>query len=110
LAATPCLAQKVIEGSVTDAQTGETLPLANITIEGTYRGTITNEDGSFSMSIPDSLLPATLRIRYIGYHTYSHTISPQTGSQLEIALDPSVTEMDALIVTDENPGERIMRE
>src|SRR5699024_1874586 len=72
--------------------------------------TRTNHAGSFAMSIPSSLLPATLLIRYIGYHTYSHSVPLQTGRQLEIALEPSVTEMDALVVTDENPGERIMRE
>lgn len=110
LAASPGFAQKIIRGTITDAQTGETLPSANISIDNTYRGTISNENGSYSLSIPDALLPAGLTVRYIGYQTHSKTISDATPGQQDIALQPSVTEMDEIIVTDENPGVRIMRE
>lgn len=110
LTASPGFAQKIIRGTITDAQTGETLPSANISIDNTYRGTISNENGSYSLSIPDSLLPAGLTVRYIGYQTQNIAISDDTPGQQNIALRPSVTEMDEIVVTDENPGVRIMRE
>jgi hypothetical protein len=103
-------AQKVIKGTLTDAKTGEALPAANISIENTHRGTITNENGQYSLSIPDSLLPATIRVRYIGYQKQSITITANTPTQQNIALEPSVTEMEAITVTDEDPGMCIMRE
>lgn len=103
-------AQKTISGTITDAKTGETLPSTNILIENTYRGTISNTDGSYTITIPDSLLPATLVVRYIGYQTKSRTISEQSSPKQDFALQPAVTEMEEILVTDEDPGVSIMRE
>ncbi|MGM0546343.1 MAG: DUF5686 family protein [Bacteroidota bacterium] len=103
-------AQKKISGTIIDNQTEETLPSANILIKDTYRGTITNNDGNFSLTIPDSLLPATLIIRYIGYETKELTITHNSSPNQSISLRPSVTEMQEIVVTDEDPGMRIMRE
>lgn len=103
-------AQKTISGTVTDTQTKESLPSANILIKDTYRGTITNSNGQFSLTIPDSLLPATLVIRYIGYETNELTITRSSSQKQHISLNPSVTEMQEIVVTDEDPGIRIMRE
>jgi len=103
-------AQKTISGTVTDAQTEETLPSANILIKDTYRGTITNSNGNFSLTIPESLLPATLLIRYIGYETQQLTITKNSSAEHNISLKPSVTKMQEIVVTDEDPGMRIMRE
>jgi len=103
-------AQKTISGTVIDAKTKETLPAANILIKDTYRGTITNGNGNFSLTIPDSLLPATLLIRYIGYETKQLTVTQNSSAKHNISLNPSVTEMQEIVVTDEDPGMRIMRE
>ncbi|MEL7833472.1 DUF5686 and carboxypeptidase-like regulatory domain-containing protein [Fodinibius sp. Rm-B-1B1-1] len=103
-------AQKTINGTITDIKTGETLPSANILIENTYRGTITNSNGEFSLTIPDSLLPATLIVRYIGYETKELSITRNSSFNQHIPLTPSVTEMQEIVVTDEDPGMRIMRE
>jgi hypothetical protein len=102
-------AQKLVKGTVTDAKTGETLVATNLMVEGTYRGTITNSNGNFSLTIPDSLLPATLLVRYIGYQSQQREITKQSSRQQNFALQPSVTEMQEIVVTDEDPGMRIMR-
>lgn len=101
-------AQKTIEGTVRDAGTGETLPSANIVIKDVYRGTITNRDGSYSLAIPDSLLPATVQVRYIGYQSGERVIDVNCDRQQDFELQPSVTEMNELVVTDEDPGLSIM--
>ncbi len=103
-------AQKTIRGTITDAQNGETLPSTNILINDTYRGTITNENGAYTLTIPDSLLPATLVVRYIGYQTQERTITAGASSQQNFALQPAVAELQEIVVTDEDPGLRIMRE
>ena len=103
-------AQKKISGTVTDAKTGETLPSTNILIEDTYRGTITNANGAYSLTIPDSLLPANILVRYIGYQSERREISAQSVSTQNFKLQPAVTEMEEIVVTDEDPGVRIMRE
>lgn len=104
----PAFAQKTINGTVRDARSGETLPSANIIIKDAYRGTITNSDGSYSLTIPDSLLPATVLVRYIGFHTGERVIYANAEARQDFALQPSVTEMEELVVTDEDPAISIM--
>lgn len=107
-AASHAQAPVTVRGTVTDAATGETLPAANIQIADSYQGTITNDEGEFRLQIDER--PATLIVRYIGYETVRREIDEAPDAPLDIALPPSVVEMDALVVTDENPAERIMRE
>lgn len=101
-------AQITINGTVRDAQSGETLPSANIIIKDAYRGTITNSDGSYSLTIPDSLLPATVMVRYIGFHTGERLINAASSLRQDFALQPAVTEMEELVVTDADPALSIM--
>lgn len=51
-------AQQLITGKVVDAETLEPLAAAHIIIKGTYKGTIANADGEFTLRV-DSL-PATI--------------------------------------------------
>ncbi|HET6527381.1 MAG TPA: DUF5686 family protein, partial [Balneolaceae bacterium] len=105
----PAQAQKTIHGTITDAKTGEALPNANLLIKGTYRGTISNLNGEYSLTIPDSLLPATLLVRYIGYHSQEQVITQTSKNTRHFALQPSVTQLGSIVVTYENPADRIMR-
>ncbi len=99
-------AQVELTGIVMDAETGDSLPAATIVIENTLKGTITNSEGHFSISVPE--LPATLLISYIGYERASVTIDDIQNSNIIVRLSPSVTELDELVVTDRDPGLTIM--
>ncbi|MBC8753967.1 carboxypeptidase-like regulatory domain-containing protein [Kordia sp. YSTF-M3] len=57
-----------ITGQVFDAVTKETLPFANVyvTIDTTI-GTAANEDGIFSIDVPDG---TTLTVSFTGYHAF----------------------------------------
>ncbi|MDX1638306.1 MAG: DUF5686 family protein [Balneolaceae bacterium] len=101
---------KTITGTVTDASTGETLPSANIAIENTYRGTISNRDGRYTLTIPDSLLPATVVVRYLGFHTVTRTIDRSSSSPQHFRLEPSTLQMEEVVVTGEDPAISIMRQ
>lgn len=105
--ASPATAQPTIQGTVIDAETNTPLPSANIQIAGTYQGTITNAEGAFSLQV--DALPVTLIVRFIGYTTQRRTIERGPDAPIRIALSPSTLEMDELVVTGENPAERIMR-
>lgn len=103
-------AQKTIRGTVTDAKTGDTLPSANILVKGTYRGTISNESGRYKLSIPDSLLPAIVTVRFIGYETEKREITEASDELQAFSLVPSVLHLGKITVTDEDPAVGIMRE
>lgn len=100
--------QHLIEGTVVDARSGEPLPSATIQVEGTYRGTITNTDGAFSLLVPD--LPATLLVRFIGYETARVPVAAPLPEHLDVRLEPVAYEMPEIVVSGEDPAVRIMRE
>ena len=97
----------IVRGQVLDAQTGESLPSANIRIEGTYRGTITNAEGVFEIAIQE--VPADLVFRYIGYETQRRAITDRSMQRIEVRMQPTTYQMPELVVTDENPAIGIMR-
>jgi TonB-linked SusC/RagA family outer membrane protein len=69
LCATPHLygQNKTVSGTVTDAQTSESLPGVNILVVGTSTGAATDGKGHYSVSVPS--LQDTLRFSFIGYKT-----------------------------------------
>jgi carboxypeptidase-like protein/type IX secretion system substrate protein len=56
----------LINGKVTD-ESGETLAGATIMIKGTKRGTVTDQNGNFQLSIPGKSKQVTLVSSYVGY-------------------------------------------
>ena len=58
------ISQKTVSGVVTDAANGEALIGANVLVKGTSSGTITDIDGSFSLSASEG---DVLVISYAGY-------------------------------------------
>jgi hypothetical protein len=101
------LAVKTIRGSIGDARTNEALAAANIQIEGTFQGTISNEDGNFIIHL--DTVPATLLITYIGYQSHRIPINEETPENITIQLQPTILEMDAIVVIAEDPAMAIMR-
>ena len=57
--------QRTISGVISDAETGEPLIGANILVEGTSIGAVTDIDGSYSIELPEGA--TTLQISYTGY-------------------------------------------
>jgi hypothetical protein len=100
--------QKIIHGVIQDEQTMEPLPAANIQIEGTFQGTISNDDGAFILKLEE--VPATIIVSYIGYATARRTISLTSNSIQNFLLTPIAYELEPIVVTDEDPAIRIMRE
>jgi TonB-linked SusC/RagA family outer membrane protein len=77
--------QRTITGKVIAAETRETLIGANIQITGTTKGTSTNAEGYFTLTVPETA--KSLTVSYVGYTTQTVTIGTQTN--LVIALESS---------------------
>ncbi len=100
-------AQVTIQGKVTDTKTGEPLPAANIFIKNTYKGTITNDQGRYSLNIPS--LPADIVFRYIGYKSVHIHLDSTSSGHLDIKLQPTTLQMGEVVVTGKDPAINIMR-
>jgi len=76
--------EKLVKGSVADANTGEPLYGVNVIIEGTQIGISTDSSGKFSLPIPAN--GSILVFSFVGYATEKVTFTGQ--SEIEIKLSP----------------------
>ena len=97
---------KVIQGTVTDASTGESLPAATVHVLGAYDGTISNTEGKYVLDLRS--LPAVVEVRYIGYRSQQYHVTEGADDVHDFALEPVPIEMETLVVTGEE-GRNIMR-
>ncbi len=98
---------KVIQGTVTDASTGEPLPAATVHVLGAYDGTISNTEGKYVLSLRS--LPAVVEVRYIGYRSQQYNVTDSAADVHDFALEPVPIELETLVVTAEDMGPNIMR-
>jgi CarboxypepD_reg-like domain/TonB-dependent Receptor Plug Domain len=77
-----------ISGSLTDAQTGESLIGATVEVVGLRKGNVSNEYGFYSIALPPGTDSVTLRFNYIGYTAELRRIRPDQPMKLNIALQP----------------------
>lgn len=85
--------QKVL-GTIYDATTGEPVIGANIVIEGTTLGTVSDVDGKFSLEI--SAPNSVLLVSFLGYNTERVTVSDRT--EIIIRLIPDITKLEEVVV------------
>lgn len=78
------LRAQTVTGTVTDAETGEPLPSANVQQVGTSNGTAAGPEGTFSLKLLEDAEPV-IRVSFVGYRTRSINVARE-GTELEIAL------------------------
>ena len=94
VAETNQVVDKIVKGKVTDAEKGELLPGVNVIIKGTQRGTTTNPNGEFSLSVPDD--NAVLVFSFVGYVLQEVVVGNRT--QLPIALNVDNKSLEEVVV------------
>ncbi len=80
-----------INGRVLD-QYGEPLPGANVIVEGTTIGTVTDIDGNYSITIPNN--SSSLKYSFIGFN--SQTI-PISGSVMNVSLQENTMALQEIV-------------
>lgn len=74
-----------VQGTVTDAETGDPLIGVSILVKGTTTGTVTDFDGFYSISVPDD---AVLSFSYMGYK--AQDLKAQSVLNLQMETDAIV--------------------
>lgn len=87
------MAQRTVKGKITDAESGEGLIGATITVVGTTRGATTDIDGNYSVEVPAG--STQLRFAYTGYA--EQVIDLTASNVVEVALKPG-TVLDEVVV------------
>ncbi|WKN44197.1 SusC/RagA family TonB-linked outer membrane protein [Tunicatimonas pelagia] len=83
-----------VSGRVTDLSSDEPLPGVNILAKGTATGTITDADGNYSLSLPNSV--QTLVFSSIGYEKIEEAINGR--STINIDLSPDIQALQEIVV------------
>lgn len=84
--------QKTVKGTVTD-EFGVPLPGATITIQGSTKGTSTDFDGKYSLTVNDN---DTLVVSYLGYVTQN--VAVKGKKEINISLKDDVAALDEIVV------------
>lgn len=97
---TPSLFDFTVYGLVQDANTGENLPNALVSISGLGRGVITNKDGYFSLPrIPNDT--STIVVNYLGYEKQEVKLKPGDSRQtLKIMMQESAIDLSEFTVVE----------
>jgi TonB-linked SusC/RagA family outer membrane protein len=85
-----------IAGKVTDESTQEPVIGAGIKLIGTKSGTVTDVDGSFTLTV--NSLPATISVEYLGYKRQEIDVY-DASEPLEIVLSESRNILNEIVIT-----------
>ncbi len=85
--------QRTISGTVSDASTGETLIGASILVVGTSTGTVTDVDGTYSLSVPAGA--TAIRFSYTGYETVEMALN--ASNTIDVKM-PAGTLLNEIVV------------
>lgn len=103
--------QTVIEGKVTDADSGDPIPFASVYFLGTTKGTATDFDGFFKLT--GEAETDTLVVSFIGYETKKKVYQKGVSQVINYQLAPEATSLGDFVVTAgrkiENPAWEILR-
>jgi outer membrane cobalamin receptor len=101
----PGLSQaQLISGKVTDAQTGKPLKDASVVIVKDKLGTVTDEQGNYSLKTGPGKHMA--EVRYVGYSPARKEVNLSAGEQikLDFSLNTEIYEQEQVVVTANKTG------
>ncbi len=97
-----------VRGTILDSASHKPLPYASILLKGTNNGAISNLDGNFTFKLNPG--QHGFIIRYVGYRTDTVVINVPVNKNLIINLVKQPVLLPEVLVTDEDPAYRIIRE
>ncbi len=86
---------QLITGKVTDATEGSSIPGVSVTVKGTTRGSITDAQGAYSISVPTG--GQTLVFSFVGYRTTEIQVAGQ--STINVSLQSDTRQLNEVVVT-----------
>lgn len=89
----PAFGQSTVSGIVTDSRSGEPMPYATVYVNGSTKGTITDNEGHFELS--DIRFPSTIVFSFVGYRTQVLDLTRNPGAlQIKLATNDSLPEVE----------------
>lgn len=86
-----------VTGRIKDASSGETLIGVSIIEKDTYKGTVSNEYGFYSLTLPKGT--HKLEISYLGFNSFTTTIELTKNTQLNVDLIENAESLEAVEIS-----------
>lgn len=86
-----------LRGYVKDKQNGESLIGISIGVPGSGLGTVTNEYGFYSLTLPAGT--HELQFTYVGYTTYKTTVTLKGNQSLDVKLEQASSQLNEVTIT-----------
>lgn len=83
------------------------LPFVSVTIQGSTLGTITNEDGYFTLKIPNTDKDITIVISHVGYYASTVTVKASEAHGMRIFLKQHPNMLDPALVVSLDPEDLV---
>lgn len=87
--------ERMVQGTVTDGDTGQPLPGVNIVVEDTQIGTTTDAEGSYQIEVPGP--DAVLIFSFVGYRTREVRVGDR--EVINVTLQEAVGRLEEVVVT-----------
>ena len=101
-------AQTRVRGTVTDAQTGEPLPYVSVVFPGTRIGTMTDNEGSFTLEASGRY--SNVSFQMLGYETYILNLRQTANPRdVKIKMNPDTYGIQSVIVKPKRRRDRVYR-
>ena len=96
----PIFAQKNITGRIINSETKDKVPYVSIGIESKSTGTVSNNNGEFSLKIGENISQSdSVTFSSIGFKTIKFALADLSEVNNEINLVPMVYELEGFTVT-----------
>lgn len=100
----------VIEATVLDKESKDTLPFANVIVEGTSIGTITNEEGKFELTVKKTHAKSNVVFSFMGYDKIVRNLQDFKTTGDVIYLKPSSTSLSEINIVAKNKYKELVVE
>src|SRR5690554_2823219 len=107
---TNCIAQnREIFGFIYDRETGEPLPYATISIDGTATGTSSDNSGAYSLKLDSGSV--AIRYQFLGYADTVIQLKAESELRLryDVYLAPSTINLDEFIVSANRTAQKVQQ-
>ncbi len=94
-----------ISGYVKEESTGESLLGSNVYIKETLKGTVTNQYGFYSLTVPDTAF--TLVVSFLGFQTQEIPMKLSKDVRLTISMKNNAIETQEVIITAEKENRNV---
>ncbi len=95
--------KSVLSGKITDLTSGELLPGVTIYFPDLKTGTVSKPDGTYRIdNLPSARI--LVQVSFVGYQLMAQNVDLSKTNQLDFVLNPSVTEINEVVVTGQSIG------